>query len=161
MSEQETSQSVEQQAAELEKLASHAETEDAAEALEGEYQTEEPEGLSTGELCTALLSMGFSLVASRRGSHWALSQAEATETGKAVGDVMDKYFPDMSTHGPELSALLVVGMVLAPRMMHDSALKEQEERREQAQQEKQPQKATRQHEKQDAPTLTEGGLNGD
>lgn len=145
---EQNTQAEQQQATELDALAAEAAAEDYQPdpeqfASEGEYPQAQPE-ISTGELCTALFSIGFSLVASRRGQHWALNETEAQETGQAVGAVLDKYFPDMANHGPELTALLTVGAVITPRLMIDQ--------QEQAAQEKQhAQQATRTDEKPDAP----------
>ncbi len=120
---QEGQNSQAQQLEQLEQLASTAGAEDYQPTPE-EVQAEEEaaDQISTGELCTALLSVGFSLVAARRGDHWTLNEAEARETGNAVGAVLDKYFPDMNQHGPELTALMTVGAVLTPRLMTDKRI---------------------------------------
>jgi hypothetical protein len=160
MSEQTTTEN--SQADEIERLAAIAETEDAA-PLEGDYQEAEQPEMNTGELCTALLSLGFGLVAARKGQHWALSEGEATDTGQAVGAVLDKYFPDMSGAGPELMAVLCLGTITIPRLMLDSKIEEQRQAQEAKQ--KQTQEPPARHrppaEKQDAPRLDLGALDGD
>lgn len=154
---EENSQGAEQQAAQLEQLEALAAAEDfqpgPESALEGEHQHAEPE-ISTGELCTALLSIGFSVVASRRGSHWALNETEAKETGQAVGAVLDKYFPDMANHGPELTALMTVGAVLTPRLMIDKQQTMQQERQRQ-------EPSDSQKRAEEAATAKEVGADGD
>lgn len=153
-----------QQAAELEALAQQAETEDfipEPDTVEGEYQSAEPEAISTGELCAALLSIGFGLVASRRGDHWKLNEAEANETGQAVGAVLDKYFPDMGAHGPELTALLTVGAVLTPRLMADKQIESQRAKARAEQQAKQQPKPDEKPEVQSPEFDMKGGIDGD
>lgn len=141
----------------IEAMATEAESEDfdlSTVAANDQQQAEpEPEGMQTGELCTALLSIGFSLVAARKGPHWALQPEEASETGNAVGAVLDKYFPGMAEQGPEITALMCVGMVVGPRLMMDAKI--EAERGDKAKpvqgQESPAKRAAQQAEKQDAP----------
>lgn len=148
------------QTAEIEALAAQAENEDFTpepEALQGEYQSAQPEQqqISTGELCTTLLHIGFALVAARRGDHWKLSAQEAAGTGEAVGAVLDKYFPDMPAHGAEIVAVIAVGSVLAPRLAVDSQISK--EKPKQA-----PKNPEQKDAKEDAPVFTmEGYEHGD
>lgn len=79
--------------------------------------------MDTGQMITALLIVGFDLVASRRGPHWKLKESEALETGKAVGTVLDKYFPDMTSHGPEITAVMACTMVMIPRLHVDKQIR--------------------------------------
>jgi hypothetical protein len=81
--------------------------------------------METGEMVSAMLMIGFELVASRRGEHWRLSPSEAKQTGAAVGDVLDKYFPDMTSHGAEITAVMACSMVLLPRIGQDKAINNQ------------------------------------
>lgn len=120
---------VDRQLEELAALEAVAVNEDAPEIGDmaggtgGAQEEKEPE-ITTGQLMTGLFSLGFGLAAKTRGPHWALSSAEAEETGEAVGALLDKYFPDMGTHGPELVAVLTVGSVVVPRLGMDSQIKE-------------------------------------
>lgn len=119
-----------EQAADLERLEMNAANEDFApgdDALGGEAEAAE---IGTGEMCSSLLMIGFNLVGSRRGPHWNLSPEEATETGNAIGAVLDKYFPDLSSQGVELTALMTCAMVLTPRLMTDKQLQAQSEQNE-------------------------------
>jgi len=116
-----------QQAADLSNLEFIAANEDYTPgpgAVAGEHEAAQPE-ISTGELCSSLLMIGFNLIGSRRGDHWNLTQEEATETGNALGQVLDKYFPDMSSQGVELTAVMTCAMVLTPRLMADKQLEAQ------------------------------------
>jgi hypothetical protein len=81
--------------------------------------------MPTGEMVSAMLMIGFELVASRRGEHWRLSPSEAQQTGAAMGDVLDKYFPDMTSHGAEITALMACSMVILPRIGQDKAISNQ------------------------------------
>lgn len=110
---------------EIEQLAALAEQQDQGHQSEwepvpeGQEVVEAPE-METSELCTALLSIGFSLIASRRGEHWELNRTEAVETGRAVGAVLDKYFPDLAaSSGVEVTAVMTLGMVLMGRVAED------------------------------------------
>lgn len=123
-----------QQAADLSQLEFHAAAEDyqpGPEIEAGEVEAaNDPEAMDTGELCASLLSIGFGLVASRRGDHWALNESEATETGNAIGAVLDKYFPDLASQGVEVTAVMTCAMVLTPRLMADKQLAAQREQAE-------------------------------
>jgi hypothetical protein len=116
-----------QQAADLSNLEFIAANEDYApnpDAMAGEHEEDQSE-ISTGEMCSSLLMIGFNLIGSRRGDHWNLSQEEASETGNAVGAVLDKYFPDMSNQGIEITAVMTCAMVLTPRLMADKQMEAQ------------------------------------
>lgn len=78
-------------------------------------------GMTSGQLWSVLISVGFSVAASRRGGHWALSPDEAEQLGEAAGAVADKYMPDMEA-GPEYALLGAVFMVCLPRVMEDRAI---------------------------------------
>lgn len=122
-----------QQAADLSSLEFQAANEDYQpgpdDPLTGEHEAAEPQ-ISTGELCTSLLMIGFNLVGSRRGGHWNLTPEEATETGNALGAVLDKYFPDLSEQGVEITAVMTCAMVLTPRIMQDKQIAAEEAHRE-------------------------------
>ena len=116
-----------QQAADLSNLEFIAANEDytpSPDQMQGEQAEAQPE-ISTGEMCSSLLMIGFNLIGSRRGDHWNLTQEEATETGNAVGAVLDKYFPDMSNQGVEITAVMTCAMVLTPRLMADKQYAQQ------------------------------------
>jgi hypothetical protein len=126
-----------QQNADLSNLEFIAANEDYApnpDAMTGEHEEDQSE-ISTGEMCSSLLMIGFNLIGSRRGDHWNLSQEEASETGNAVGAVLDKYFPDMSNQGIEITAVMTCAMVLTPRLMADKQMEAQ--RREHIERERQ------------------------
>ncbi len=117
---------------EIEQLADLAESQDANQenqwqATDMESPENEEPSMETGELCTAILSIGFSLVASRRGAHWELNRTEADETGRAIGAVLDKYFPDLAgSSGAEVTAAMTLGMVLMGRLAEDKRINERE-----------------------------------
>lgn len=120
-----------QQMADLSSLEFQAASEDyepSNDAMAGQHEAAEQPDMSTGELCSSLLMIGFNLIASRRGQHWQLTTDEANETGNALGAVLDKYFPDLSNQGVEITAVMTVGMVLTPRLMADKQVQEAEER---------------------------------
>lgn len=73
-----------------------------------------------------ILKVAFQIVAVRRGAHWALSDDEARNLGEATGAVVDKYV-SLEMIGPELTLLVVAGMVVAPRMALDSVEDEKQE----------------------------------
>lgn len=77
--------------------------------------------IDSGQMCATCLSVGFGLVASRRGNHWALSDEEAEQFGGALGAVLDKYCPDIEG-GPEYALIVAAGMVIAPRFLIDKRL---------------------------------------
>jgi hypothetical protein len=56
--------------------------------------------------------------------NWEVSDQEKELLAGAYGDLLDKYFPDMKT-GPEIGAIIVTGMVIAPRI--GKPMKEPEE----------------------------------
>jgi hypothetical protein len=117
---------------EIEQLADLAESQDANQ--ESEWQATDlavgddgSASMETAELCTAILSIGFSLIGSRRGAHWELNRTEADETGKAIGAVLDKYFPDLAgSSGAEVTAVMTLGMVLMGRFAEDKRIHEKE-----------------------------------
>jgi hypothetical protein len=115
---------------EIEQLADLAEHQDASQdsewkATDVSAPEDTADSMETGELCTAILMIGFSLVASRRGAHWELNRTEADETGKAIGAVLDKYFPDLAgSSGAEVTAAMTLGMVLMGRLAEDKRLHE-------------------------------------
>ena len=119
---------------ELNQLADFADSKDAGQETEwqaipdGQEVETEAASMETAELCTALLSIGFSLLAARRGEHWALNRTEAEETGKAVGAVLDKYFPDLAeTSGVEVTAVMTMGMVVMGRLAQDKKVAQAKE----------------------------------
>jgi hypothetical protein len=118
----------------LEFIAANEDYTPSPEAMQAEQGEAQPE-ISTGEMCSSLLMIGFNLIGSRRGDHWNLSQEEASETGNAVGAVLDKYFPDMSNQGVEITAVMTCAMVLTPRLMADKQYAQQ--RREHIERERQ------------------------
>jgi len=77
--------------------------------------------IDSGQLCATCLSVGFGIMAGRRGSHWALSAEEAEQLGNASGALLDKYCPDIDG-GPEYAFIIAVGMVIAPRLMPDKQI---------------------------------------
>jgi len=97
------------------------------EGVEGDEIEQQPE-METGALCASLLTISFALLASQRGAHWNLSEAEAVETGSALGVVLDKYFPDMKNQGAEVAALMTCVMVVTPRVMMDKKLSQSQEK---------------------------------
>jgi hypothetical protein len=117
---------------EIENLAAFAEEEDTNQ--ENEWQAtdlavgdDDSASMNTAELCTAILSIGFSLIGSRRGAHWELNRTEADETGKAIAAVLDKYFPDLAgSSGAEVTAAMTLGMVLMGRLAEDKRIQEKE-----------------------------------
>lgn len=111
-----------EQRVELERLATDFEPD--AQPV-GEPIAEESPGMSSGQMCAMVCSVGFGIVAGRRGAHWALSDEESGQLGEAMGAVLDKYVPDMEG-GPEFALVVAAGMIVVPRIMVDRQLAEQE-----------------------------------
>ena len=112
-----------QQAEEIEHIASAA----SDDTVDGEWQP--GEGVkdqaiptpSTADILAPMLQISFGLIAAKRGAHWALSDEEATEAGRAYGEVMDKHFPEV-TVGPEITAIMVTLAIVGPRAMQDKTI---------------------------------------
>ncbi|MBC54109.1 MAG: hypothetical protein CMQ34_09795 [Gammaproteobacteria bacterium] len=78
--------------------------------------------METGEMCTALLTVIFTLMAGRRGDHWMLSDKESEMLGNALAAVLDKYIPKMQG-GPEATLIVVTLLIVGPRAMADRQVK--------------------------------------
>lgn len=122
------------QLAELDALAAQA----AAEDFQPEPEATQPAGavaavddIPTGELCAGLLGVSFGIIAARKGEHWQLKDAEAQALGGALGDVIDKYWPDFKG-GPELALVVCSVGVLGPRVMMDKKVSAEQARQQQA-----------------------------
>ena len=109
------------QVKELEQLEAGAAAEEAqdqeGEFIPGETQPE-PEQSQTANVLAPMLQITFGLIAARRGKHWALSDGEADEAGKAYGAVIDKYLPDVAM-GPEVTAVMITLAIVGPRLGED------------------------------------------
>lgn len=97
---------------------------EAEETPAGEPKASGGPEISTGEMCSGVLSIAFGLYASRCGAHWALLPEESEQLGMAVGPVFDKYVP-AAEPGPEYGLIMAIIMIIAPRVMTDRALIEQ------------------------------------
>ena len=86
--------------------------------------TDAQPAMESGEMCAALLSVLFTLMASRRGDHWMLSDAEGEMLGNALAAVLDKYMPGMKG-GPEATLIIVALMIVGPRAVADQKVKKQ------------------------------------
>ncbi len=121
----------EQQAIELERLVSQAESE---EPLQGEFQPNNKASphqgnISTADLMTLMVKAGFNLVASFRGDHWKVTDEAATEAGAEFGAAIDYYFPDVQA-APWVGAGIAGASLLVPRVMIDNQIREQREKAE-------------------------------
>lgn len=76
-----------------------------------------------GALIAGLVSTICTLVATRRGEHWKLTEDEAAMFGAAADPVIRKYAPDMEA-SPEFTLIAVTLAVFAPRVMTDLKLQE-------------------------------------
>ena len=95
---------IEQMAAELEG--------DACPNLLSTPQTTE-NGITGKDLVMPLVALGCNLLAPA----WDIQAEEVDALSSAYGDLLDKYFPDgAGAFGVELSALLVTGAIIAPRL---------------------------------------------
>jgi len=125
------------QVAELEQLAQQAD----GEPLGGEYVPGDepaPDGpagnIETGEILAPVLQITFGVIAAKRGAHWALTDAEAVELGRAYGAVLDKYFPDAANRfGVEITAIMVTAAAFGPRLIEDKRKAAEREARQEAQ----------------------------
>lgn len=69
--------------------------------------------IPTEKLCEMLLAPCFMIFA----PNWKVSEQEVQTLAGAYGAVLDKYFPDgLGDWAPEISAVLVTAMIVAPRM---------------------------------------------
>ena len=75
-------------------------------------------GLQASALFAQLFTVGFGVLATRRGSHWALQQPEASALGEAFAAVGDKYAPAFES-GPEMALALTALVVIGPRLATD------------------------------------------
>lgn len=98
-----------------------------------------PPAMETGEMCTALLTVIFTLMAGRRGDHWMLSNSESEMLGNALAAVLDKYMPNMQG-GPEATLIVVTLLIVGPRAMADRKVKQQRVQQAKAQAAKQGEK---------------------
>ncbi len=66
----------------------------------------------TDKLLVMVLDPAFQILA----PNWKIRQGEVEQLATAYAAVIDKYFPDsLNAYGPEISAVLVTAMILAPR----------------------------------------------
>lgn len=74
----------------------------------------------TGEIILPIISVMSAVAA----PNWEISDEENTVLADAFGDLLDKYFPDAPSYlGVEITALLAVGMVVAPRIAEGKPLR--------------------------------------
>ena len=127
MSKKEQPSEVAEQVAELEALADQAEPEQ--EYIPKDEPAEGPQKpTETAEIIAPILQITFGVVAARRGAHWALTNEEAVELGRAYGAVLDKYFPDAADKfGVELTAVMVTLAAFGPRIIEDKRKAAEEE----------------------------------
>lgn len=76
------------------------------------------QSVDAGPMLGTLIGTVCAVVASRKGEHWLLKEAESEAVGDALAAVMDKYMPDMDA-GPEMALVVTVGMVFGPRLLAD------------------------------------------
>ncbi len=94
--------------------------ENMAAELEGEafpnspQQAEQPEAQITGkELVAPVVALACTMLAPA----WNIQNEEVDALSSAYGDLLDKYFPEgAGAFGVELSALLVTGAIIMPRL---------------------------------------------
>src|SRR3569833_1825478 len=72
---------------------------------------QKPAAPPTEEIIYPVLSLAFDAIAPA----WAVSEQEMRALAAAYGELLDKYFPDMS-FGVELNALIITAAFLGPRM---------------------------------------------
>lgn len=127
--------------AELDALAAAAEKESAGEWEPGEEPEPETAGPDpqTVQVVQSITAVAFQIVAARRGDHWRLSNEELQGLSEPAAECLEKYAPNMAV-GPEAALVIAAGMIVAPRLMTDRAIAEQQakqarERRRQQQQE--------------------------
>ena len=68
--------------------------------------------IPTGQLLVMVLDPAFQILA----PNWKVTQTEVKQLAEAYGAVIDKYWPDgLTQYGPEVSAILITAMIVAPR----------------------------------------------
>lgn len=82
-----------------------------ATALQEQQANESLE--SYEEVLGLTLGMGLTILA----PNWGVTEKEVKELSNAYAAILDKYFPgSIKNFGPEISALLITGVFLAPRI---------------------------------------------
>ncbi len=72
----------------------------------------------TAALLSELFFAGFTMMAARKGAHWALSEKEAQTLGSKSARVLDKYLPSFES-GPEAALIACVVLIVGPRLAID------------------------------------------
>lgn len=90
-----------------------------------------PEGVSEQDLtsCREALSTTFmiasTVVAEKRGEHWALTQTEADSLGEVWTAALAPYLPKIGAAMPWATALVVTTVMVMPRVKRDRELADQ------------------------------------
>lgn len=98
-------------------------------ALEAAAAQRETEAQELSVIAGEALAIPFSIVAERRGAHWALSVAEKEQFSLAVSRIVVKYLPGLLLKYKEEAALLLISVaVIVPRFRQDKEIKAERER---------------------------------
>lgn len=99
--------------------------------LDGEWEQvaqggEAPQQQSAGmaDSFAILAQTLFAFIATRKGEHWNLSEIESKNFGEAADKVAALYM-DGQQLSPWVGLIMVGGMMIAPRVMIDSAIEKQ------------------------------------
>lgn len=115
---------VEQQKKELDDLEDEAKAGDYIHKGEPIGQRDEKPRVEVGEMLTGVVMVAFNIISARRGDHWRLREVEAAELGGALGDVVNKYYPEVSL-GPLPVLGGVAAAIVVPRLMVDKKIQEE------------------------------------
>lgn len=92
-------------------------------AAEKAYADRELQSKELALLAVEAVSLPFSLLAKRRGAHWALTSTEEHDVSLAISRVVVKYLPALLLRYKEEAGLLLVGIaIMVPRLKRDSEL---------------------------------------
>ena len=116
---------LDQQLDNLEKMAAKDFTPPENDASLPAPQNTQEVDIDTGAMCGTLAKLIFSILANRKGKHWALSKEEADDLGPAIAAVLDKYMPGMKG-GPEATLIIAVMLIVMPRVQADAEIKREQ-----------------------------------
>lgn len=98
-----------------------------SEETEG-VEMEPPTPTLEGEDIEPIISSTFSMVATRRGEHWELSDSEADKMADAYARLGQKYLPYLlAEHSVEITAIIVTGTIVLPRLKTDKQLSDDDD----------------------------------
>lgn len=99
-------------------MQAETETEPESEGPQGQDPDKYPYDPMLAQMCSTVGGVGFGIVASRRGPHWALKQEEANDLGVAAAQALAYYLP-ATDFGPGMKLFFVLSGITGMRVMTD------------------------------------------